>query len=133
MSFHVPEAYRVTSGPLATTRRSGNNGAFIFPSKIGSRVLAVIASDGTDWAKADLKGEPWEHVSVHVEEGRRQRTPLWSEMCQVKDLFWDDEDVVIQFHPRKSEYVNNHPHTLHLWRPTQTTLPTPPLETVGMK
>jgi hypothetical protein len=37
-------------------------------------------------------------------------------MCFVKGLFWDDEDVAIQFHPAKSEYVNFHPFALHLWR-----------------
>ena len=55
-------------------------------------------------------------------------------MCHVKDLFWQDEEVVIQYHPRKSEYVNNHPFVLHLWKPIyQGIIPTPPALLVGIK
>jgi hypothetical protein len=54
-------------------------------------------------------------------------------MCAAKEMFWDAEDIVIQFHPRKSDYVNNHLNTLHLWRPTRTVLVTPPSLTVGVK
>ena len=38
-------------------------------------------------------------------------------MCFIKDVVWDEEDVVIQYHPQKSEYVTLHGHCLHLWRP----------------
>ena len=133
MSFHVPEKYRIKTGRLRSDSTSGNNGAFAFHSPISSREIFVIASDGADWEACGFEGEPWEHVSVHCEEGKRERVPTWLEMCVVKDMFWDDEDVVIQFHPRKSDYVNNHEYTLHLWRPTQTILPLPPALTVGIK
>jgi hypothetical protein len=53
-------------------------------------------------------------------------------MCFVKDLFWDVEEVVVQFHPKKSEYVNNF-RVLHLWRPTNGVFPTPPAILVGFK
>jgi hypothetical protein len=53
-------------------------------------------------------------------------------MCFVKGIFWDEDDVVIQFHPRKGEYVNNHPYCLHLWRPVGITVPTPPPICVGI-
>lgn len=51
----------------------------------------------------------------------------------MKDMFWDEDDVVIQFHPRKADYVNNHLNTLHLWRPIWSVLPLPPAVTVGLK
>jgi hypothetical protein len=38
-------------------------------------------------------------------------------MCYVKRLFWDADDVVMQLHPRESEYVNAHPHVLHAGSP----------------
>ncbi|HEY6244598.1 MAG TPA: hypothetical protein VIX17_11650 [Pyrinomonadaceae bacterium] len=133
MTFRVPVPYRVTTGPLRSDASYGNNGAFVFRSVIPGRQVVAIASDGEDWENAGLKGEPWEHVSVHCYQGKKQFTPTWIEMCAVKDMFWDKEDVVIQFHPRESDYVNNHANTLHLWRPTQTVLPTPPSETVGIK
>jgi hypothetical protein len=40
---------------------------------------------------------------------------------------------VIQYHPPESEYVNNHPNCLHLWRPTGCALPMPPSIMVGVK
>lgn len=55
-------------------------------------------------------------------------------MHSVKELFWDDEDVVIQFHPKKSEYVNNHAGCLHLWQCIDgRDQPTPPSILVGIK
>lgn len=122
--FHVPEQSRDLVHPLlGSTSADGNNGAFHLESPESGWRLAVIASDG----------EGWEHVSLHAyrNEGRQLRTPTWREMCFAKDTFWDGEDEVIQFHPKRSEYVNLHPHTLHLWRPIGVTIPTPPSTLVG--
>lgn len=122
MSFHVPETDRIKSGPLASDPSYGNNGAFLIRGLLPYRLLAIVASDGLGW----------EHASVHVTDGKaRQWTPNWDEMCHVKNLFWDAEDVVIQYHPRRSEYVSYHEHTLHLWRPTGFAIPTPDPELVG--
>jgi hypothetical protein len=54
-------------------------------------------------------------------------------MCFVKDLFWDAEDVVIQHHPAKSEYVNLHDNCLHLWRSIGKEIPAAPKELVGIE
>lgn len=54
-------------------------------------------------------------------------------MCQVKDLFWDPEDWVVQFHPAHSEYVNNHPGVLHLWRCLTQPFPQPDRLMVGVR
>ena len=70
----------------------------------------------------------WEHASV----SRGDRCPTWEEMCFVKDLFWDSEDVVMQFHPKKSEYVNLAKTCLHLWRPIGIEFPTPDKLMVGI-
>lgn len=88
---------------------------------VNTRRLVIVASDGLGW----------EHVSVSVRDGKRVRTPVWDEMAHVKDVFWDDEDVVVQFHPRRSEYVNCHENVLHLWRPVGIELPTPDPILVG--
>jgi len=122
--FHVPELYRIVYGKLASTSTLGNKGAFHFPpAENRKRHLLVIASDGYGW----------EHVSIHAEKGNEILTPYWDEMCEMKSYFWDDEDVVMQLHPRKSDYINMHPHTLHLWRPVGIELPTPPTILVGIK
>lgn len=120
MSFNVLNCYRIRMGPMASDDEAGNNGAFRVPSQ-GYRLLWVVASDGLGW----------EHVSVHATENRRDQTPTWDEMCRVKALFWDPEDVVMQLHPRQSQYVNDHPHVLHLWRPLKATIPEPPSMLVG--
>lgn len=122
--FHVPELARDTMHPLLRTcSADGNNGAFHIESPEPGWRLALIASDG----------EGWEHVSVHAyrRSGDQSRIPTWKEMTYVKQLCWDDEDVVMQLHPKRSEYVNCHPDVLHLWRPTAAVIPTPPAEMVG--
>lgn len=58
-------------------------------------------------------GGGWDHVSVSLD---KKRCATWEELCWIKDLFFEDEEAVIQIHPKKSEYVNQHPTTLHLWR-----------------
>ena len=118
MAFHVPQAARVDDGVFG----HGNNGYFLLKRTAKTRKLAIVASDGGGW----------EHVSIHATDGAgHQWTPTWEEMCHVKNVFWDGEDVVMQLHPKQSEYVNFHPHTLHLWRPIGLMIPTPPPEFVG--
>lgn len=119
--FHVPEKFRIKSGAghLNSEESHGNNGLFRVESLKLKRTLQVIASDG----------EGWEHVSV----SDTVRCPTWFEMCFIKDLFWDDSDCVVQYHPPKSEYVNNHPYCLHLWRPTEQSIPLPDSILVGIR
>jgi hypothetical protein len=93
--------------------------------------LTMLYKNGNE---ADLHiiaswGGGWDHVSVSLEH----RTPNWTEMSAVKDLFFYEEECVIQYHPPKSEYVNYHPFCLHLWRPQGKTIPLPPSIFVGPK
>lgn len=129
MSFHPPEDARIRRGRLGSDDTYGHNGAFGLPSPEPGWTLFFICSDGSE--NPDVDAWQWEHVSVHAVRGARDRTPTWKEMAFVKSVCWDDEDVVVQFHPRRSEYVNLHPCTLHLWRPRLATIPTPPPELVG--
>ena len=78
----------------------------------GLRHCTVIAS----W------GGGWEHVSVCP----ANRPPDWAEMCAIKDMFWNDDEVVMQLHPAKNNYVNLMPNCLHLWRPIGQEIPVPP-------
>jgi len=122
--FHVPKSGRLKEHPLFGSPDGANYGAFELESPVPGWRLYLICSDGLD--VDELGG--WEHVSVHTAryDGRQMRTPSWDEMAFVKSLCWDDEDVVIQLHPRRSEYKNQHPHVLHLWRPIGVDIPTPP-------
>ncbi len=76
-------------------------------------------------------GGGWEHVSISPY--RKNYLPSWEEMCLLKDLFFREDEVVVQYHPAKSEYVNNMPNCLHLWRPTREAMPTPPSIMVGIR
>ncbi len=114
------EEGRVRRGYYATTAASGPYGAFFVHGPCGAE-LKIIASG------ADETG--WEHVSISTE----RRPPNWQEMCFVKDLFWEEEECVMQLHPPRSEYVNNHPYCLHLWRPVAAVIPMPPSIMVGIK
>lgn len=107
--FNHLEDFRIRTGSMKTL--TGDHfGAFSIPFQ--GRTLTVIASDGTG-----LNARPvWEHVSISLPN----RCPNWPETCMIKGLFWGDDETVIQFHPDKAHYINNHPYCLHLWRNADT-------------
>ncbi len=106
----VPEKYRRLVGILSSNITYGNNGVFEIEG------ILCIASDGGGW----------EHVSVALPK----RTPTWEEMCFIKDIFWEKEQTVVQFHPKESEYVNNHPYVLHLWKKSGEAFALPPKQMI---
>lgn len=93
--------------------------------------LIVVASVGhvEDWEQMGFQGPPFDHVSVSVL--RENRCPTWEEMCWVKDQFFEPEELVLQYHPPKSEYVSFHRYCLHLWKPVGVTIPLPPTLTIA--
>jgi hypothetical protein len=109
------EKYRVKDGPFTSKESDGPNGHFIIPSKYSR--LFVIASNGGGW----------EHVSAHAMKDGKQRIPTWDDMCLLKSLFWEKDEVVIQYHPPEKQYINVHKYVLHLWKPIGIVIPTPPL------
>lgn len=126
------EQYRTTKGPMASTlAREGRNGAFTLPASLLARTdttyaMSIVISDASSWPE-HLGPVKWEHVSAAWPD----RCPSWSEMCRVKSLFFNVGEIVVQFHPAEREYVNCHPHCLHLWRPLDVLMITPPAEAVG--
>lgn len=67
-------------------------------------------------------------MSVSPGNKKRRGCPTWDEMCAIKELFFEPEEVVVQYHPAESQHVNIHPFCLHLWRPNDgTDLPVPPM------
>ncbi len=109
---------------LGSDESYGMNGMFFIPRlKV---VLRVVISDGDGMEDGEQK---WEHVSVSL----RDRCPTWDEMCFVKDMFFEADEAVMQLHPPKADYVNNHQYCLHLWKPGNATIPLPPSILVGVK
>lgn len=102
---------------VLTEGMDGGKGIISFPLWRGT----VIWSNGAGW----------EHVSVSPESKRV--IPTWDDMCKVKEIFFNDDEAVIQIHPPKDKYVNNVPNCLHLWRCTYKEMILPPSCLVGIR
>ena len=98
---------------IASTPEDGWNGHFLVP--IGGEMWFVRISDGGGWR----------HLSIS--NAKRKLMPSWEIMCRVKDLFYGDDEVAVQYHPSKENYVDIHPYCLHLWQSLDEPMPTPPL------
>lgn len=96
-----PEKYRHTKG-IWGTKNGDNWGLFFIPSIKGAPLKVICAPSEAEW----------QHVSVSLPD----RCPTWTEMCKVKNLFWDANETVVQFFPREDEYINNHRFCLHMWK-----------------
>lgn len=106
------EKYRLREGSYGSDPSLRMVGAFLIPSPL-SGTLRILSSGP----------EEWEHVSV----SQGNRCPNWPEMCFIKNMFWNEEEIVIQYHPPKSKYINNHPFVLHMWKKKNFKMPLPPM------
>jgi hypothetical protein len=113
------EAGRVRTGRRASDPEWGAYGDFVIQGPCGA-VLVITASGGAD--NDDHLVDVWEHVSVSC----KNRCPNWTEMAFVKDLFWEPEECVVQFHVPSSQHINLYPYVLHLWRSKTQPFPMPP-------
>ena len=76
-------------------------------------------------------GAGWEHVSIRP--FKKNVTPSWDDMCRIKDIFWNEDEAVIQVHPDKDNYVDFMENCLHLWKCTYKEMVLPPYCLVGPK
>lgn len=90
--------------------------AGFFEIPLNSEETALVIADN------GVSSSEWEHVSVSTSA----RCLTWEEMCKIKDLFFNDDEVVIQIHPAKKNNVNIHNFCLHLWKPKSKNIPLPP-------
>lgn len=103
--------WRVRTGQLASDETNGWNGHFMVP--LEGEMWQVIISDGMSWR----------HLSIT--NAQRRMTPSWNVMCRIKEAFFGDDEWCVQFHPAKDDYIDLHPHVLHLWQPLDEKLPIP--------
>ena len=101
--------YRIHGGP-------GDAGNGAFKVYVSGKSFFCIASNGGGW----------EHVSVSPANRKRTTAPTWEEMCEIKRMFFREDETVVEYHPAKADYVNLHPLCLNLWRPTGVEMPRPP-------
>jgi hypothetical protein len=120
------ERWRRTDIPGYRSESGDRFGVFEVLYK-GHIKLYCLVTDG-DAEAAGLPPEyEWEHVSVSTQN----RTPNWYEMDFIKDLFWSEDETVMQLHVPKLDHRNLHPHVLHLWRPRNEEIPRPPAGAVA--
>jgi len=86
------------------------SGVFLLP--MDGETVCVVAS----------VCEGWEHVSVSLDD----RRPTWAEMEDVKQMFFDVDETVIQIHTPGDYVISFGENCLHLWRPTDGNVPLPP-------
>jgi hypothetical protein len=92
--------------------KDGAGGYYMVASCVNGEMLGVIASDGLGW----------DHVSV----SGRDRIPSWTEMEQVKRLFFRDNETAFQLHVPPVDHISCCEFCLHLWRPQRGAIPRPP-------
>lgn len=59
-----------------------------------------------------------EHVSFSC--SNKKKIPSWEQMCRLKDMFFKQDEMAVQIHPRGDRYVhgvNGLGNVMHLWRP----------------
>lgn len=90
--------------PAKSSKSSTRLGIFEFPLENGESTLLCSA----------VIRDYWEHVFLDLRKS--DRCPTYEEMCRLKQYFFNENEIALQIHPKKSEYVNACQHRLHLWR-----------------
>ena len=120
--FSFVDAYRIPSKiPFANSLKIG---MFSLPYVDNSHI-EVIASHELGW----------QHVSTTIvlNPVDDPRTPTYGEMQLVRDLFFYPDEKVVQYHPRRQDYVNDNPYVLHMWVRDGNIMPYPSLSESNLK
>lgn len=105
--LHTLDKYRMSDMERKVYGQNGDAGNGCFKVFVKGLSFLAVASNGLGW----------DHVSVSPCNKKRQACPTWEEMCAIKEMFFEPEECVVQYHPPKSQYVNIYPYCLHMWRP----------------
>lgn len=97
---------------------------FPFDTHIVSHFIRY-AKNGELFLNSKMSGEPaiigadvWPtHNSERAMMYFVNRCPTWPEMVALKNIFWKSNEICIQVHPNRENYVNRLPYALHLWKP----------------
>ena len=89
----------------------------------GNEMCEVNTHEGPVLCAWGADEDGWEHVSVSPRGSKRESVkpcPTWRQMCDVKRLFWRDDEMAVQLHPAEDDYFHGPTYDtniLHLWRP----------------
>ena len=102
----------MTLGKFATTKEDGPNGAFIIPArnaKVKGQCLLIMINSSFGW----------EHVSIRMYNGQTSNAmaifPTHFDISDVKNLFWDKDETVVQIFPDERLYKSRNDYIIHLW------------------
>ena len=74
----------------------------------------LIEKNETKYMAISSKGGAYEYVSVMVLG--EKRIPTWYELCDIKDIFFKDEEECFQEFPKKSESMNQQGYCMYIRR-----------------
>ena len=95
--------------------------------KQDNRLRIVHEGEDGGMARKYRKEEKWSSYSPGEEAGTSasEKDPPGMK-CELKEIFFDPDETVVQFHARQSEYINYHQHCLHLWKKQDSRYDLPP-------
>lgn len=108
-NLHLFDRNRVDMSYYYGSIGDGKNGVFEF--NINGKQYFAVASVGGGW----------DHVSISTSN----EVPSVDMMETFKQMFFKENETVVEYHPKKSEYVNNFDYCLHLWRPNKEEMKLP--------
>lgn len=118
-----------TSGIVIKREGRDGFGGTVFPIEYKNGKVKVINRIDKALHFIFSWGCGFEHLSVSTPV----KTPTWEQMQKMKEIFWRDDEVCMQLHPKKEDYVDNMPYCLHIWKPIEKEIPTPPSIMVGFR
>lgn len=123
------EEIKRTMGMKIKAEKSNGFGGSIFPIEYKNGKAKIIQ----DYDKVLNFIFSWACGFEHLSVSTTVKTPTWEQMCKMKDIFWNENEICMQLHPSKENYINNMPYCLHIWRPINKEIPTPPNLMVGIR
>ena len=99
------EEIKKTPGIVIKKEGPDGFGGSVFPIEYKNGKVKVIKNIDKVLHFIFSWGCGFEHLSVSTPI----KTPTWEQMCFMKDIFWGENEVCMQLHPKKEDYVNNMP------------------------
>ena len=123
------EEIKKTPGMIIKKQGKDGFGGTVFPIEYKNGKVKIINDIDKALHFIFSWGCEFEHLSVSTPV----KTPTWEQMCFMKDIFWNEDEVCMQIHPKKENYVNIMTYCLHIWKPISKEIPTPPNIMVGFR
>ena len=123
------EEIKKSSGIYIKKEGPDGFGGTVFPIEYKKGKLKII----NDIDKALHFIFSWGYEFEHLSVSTPIKTPTWEQMCKMKDIFWNEDECCMQLHPKKEDYVNNMQYCLHIWKPINAEIPTPPSILLGLR